>query len=211
MRPVVSTRWQGDGAAGGYVLKLRREGTPPGYSRTVSRPGLRIFTVAGVLAATACAEGEGSSEPEDSGDPSTPLSAGSGDPSNGYVDPSAGCDLHSYLAKWAGEGAMNCGELDDDAAPAEWMALHDCVLAMSDAGEPFFASWLGTFKPSGFAARAEPEVEMGKWFPSNIGWRASVCMDVIAEPNCTPGPGDPCLQCIDSSGLSLDSYCVYIP
>ena len=165
------------------------------------RLDLRSFLVACALAATACNDSDG----PDGSDATT-------DPGNASsYDPFAQCDLHHYLGMWTGDAARDCGSLGTNAPPADWTALHDCVLEQVAAGAPFHVTWLAADRTEGLAARGDPEETPSHWTFNGIGWFGHACTTVTANPDCTPGPGGPCLTCADEdTAAGSHSYCVYL-
>ncbi|MBL9100661.1 MAG: hypothetical protein JNL82_06875 [Myxococcales bacterium] len=148
------------------------------------------------LVAGACGEDDGMSdeaEPEDSAEGG---------------DPFANCDLHEHLAM---SGRLDCGDVNSED-PADWAVLQECVLARVAAGERFFATWSGGPVVGVQGDVPDPPgAPYAVWKFSNTGWSAASCSELKATPDCTPGPENPCLTCVENGEYPYDSgYCIYM-
>ncbi|HWB80962.1 MAG TPA: hypothetical protein VG755_38630 [Nannocystaceae bacterium] len=108
--------------------------------------------------------------------------------------PPADCDLGGYLES-AGLGNYICGYTP---FTENLQLTHDCILNWDESG--FTALWTRPEQPIAEAVYVDfaPAPTLIEWYQHDSGIVTTwTCSDIVETPDCTVGPTDMCLICVD--------------
>jgi hypothetical protein len=104
------------------------------------------------------------------------------------------CNLDGYLES-AGRGNYICGYTPHTE---DLQQTHDCIVSWDEYG--FTALWTRPVQPIAEAIYADFTVTptLFEWYQHDSGIvKAWTCSDIVETPDCTVGPTDMCLICVD--------------